>query len=181
MDLKLKADLLLSIQGYSPKKRRKRENGLDIIAKDKEVDEKILLRVDDEHTRIDVATADDMIAKKEKEDCDRGVFISNKFTPAAKRKLAKEGIKTLSEGKMPYVEVEKLYAATRKIVDKLCKAKCGKVPRREADCSGFSDDGYSCEIRRISDNASFHLDRMWMNMLMKDTQRLFVLQHSRSD
>jgi hypothetical protein len=184
MDLKMKADLLLSIQGYSPKKRRKRENGLDIIARDKEADEKILVRVVDtldSRRGIDVATADNMIAKKDKEDCDRGVFISGKFTPAAKRKLAEEGIKTLSEGQMPGIDVEKLYAATRKLVDKLCTAKCGKVPRREADCPGFSDDGYSCEIRRISDNASFHLDRMWMSLLMKDTQRLFMLQHSLSD
>jgi hypothetical protein len=184
VDLKLKADLLLTIQGYSQKKRKKRKNGLDIIARDKKADEKILLRVVEglESSRgIDVATAEKMIAKKKKEKCDRGVFVSRKFTPAARQKLAEEQIKTFSEGQMPGVDVEKLYAATRKLADKLCKAKCGKVPQREADCPGFSDDGYSCEVRRISDNASFHLDRMWIPMLIKDTQRLFVLQHSSSD
>ena len=184
MDPKLKADLLVSIYGYSQKKREKRKNGLDIIALDKKANEKILLRAVENHDSdrgVDVAAADKMIAKKEAENCDRGVFVSDKFTVAAKRKLAEESIKAFSEGKLPSVGVERLYSTTRKLVDGLCKAKCGKVPQHENDCKGFVDNEYSCEVRRISDNASFHLTNMWMNLLQKDVQHLFVLQRSPSN
>ena len=120
MDPEFKADLLMQIKGYSPKKRKKCEDGLDIIASDKAAKEKILLRVVDNHESIhafDVEAADRMIAKKEKAKCDRGVFVSDKFTPAAIRKLAKEGIKAFPEGKMPAIEAVRLYSATRKIID----------------------------------------------------------------
>jgi len=115
-------------------------------------------------------------AKMEKAKCDRGVFVSDKFTPAAVRKLAKEDIKAFPEGKMPRIGAVTLYSTTRKLVDSLCRAKCGKVPQRESDCDGFSDDGYSCEVRRISDDASFHLNHMWLSLLLRDTQRLYMLQ-----
>jgi hypothetical protein len=179
MDLELKADLLMQIKGYSPKKRKKCEDGLDIIASDKEANEKILLRVVDNHELkhgVDIEAADKMIAKMEKAKCDRGVFVSDKFTPAAVRKLAKEDIKAFPEGKMPRIGAVTLYSTTRKLVDSLCRAKCGKVPQRESDCDGFSDDGYSCEVRRISDDASFHLNHMWLSLLLRDTQRLYMLQ-----
>ena len=184
MDPELKANLLMQIKGYAPKKRNKCENGFDIIASDKATKEKILLRVvksPESMHGVDVEAADQMIAKKEKVKCDRGVFVSDKFTPAAIRKLAKEDIKAFPEGKMPGIEAVRLYSAARKLVDTLCKAKCGEIPQCEADCNGFSDDGYSCEVRRMSDDASFHFNHRWISLLIRDTQRLFALQRSLSN
>lgn len=175
----------MAIEDYKSIDVEKRNNGLDITALDKESDDKILLRVitepESKSGYVGADTVDRMVAAIENKDCDKGILISNRFTKAARRKLAEEGIRRMSDDGRTYFDLERLYLVARDLVDDLCKAKCGKVPQKESECKGRVNGGYSCNVRLISDNASFHFERGWTSALQKDVLRLLSMNHSAND
>jgi hypothetical protein len=81
---------------------------------------------------------------------------------------AKKHIDYMTPKISPYYLVSELaYAVLRKIM-KLCKEKCGKIPRSDVDCVGFQVGDYSCVIRRVSDDATFHAEMKWSSVLGQD-------------
>jgi len=68
---------------------------------------------------------------------------------------------------------ERLYLRINQYVNDLCKVKCGKIPEKESDCK------CDCRIRIISDNASFHFEQGWINLMKKDLKQLLSLQNSK--
>ncbi len=184
MSLELKTDLFMAIEDYESKGLEKRNNGLDITALDSESNDKILLRVitkpKSRSGYVGADAVDKMVAALENEDYDKGVLIGNRFTKAAKRKLDEEGIQRISDDLILNFPPERLYLAARDIVNDLCKTKCGKIPQRESDCKGNLNGNYSCKIRLISDNASFHFEKGWKDILQKDVLRLLSMHHSAS-
>ncbi len=61
-------------------------------------------------------------------------------------------------------------------IENLCKAKCGHVPTKKSDCTGYIDGKYSCDVRLISDNAGFHLEHGWIEFLEKDLAKLLAIK-----
>jgi hypothetical protein len=185
LSLELKAELFMAIEDYESKGMEKWDNGFDITALDNESNDKVLIRLitnpKSESGYVGSNTVDRMVAAIENEDYDKGVLISNKFTKAARIKLAEEGIQRISDDTMLDFPPRRLYFVARELVDNLCKAKCGRVPQEESDCKGCLSDRYSCEVRLISDNASFHFERGWTSLLQKDTLRLLSMSHSASE
>lgn len=182
MSLELKTELFMAIEDYVSKGIEKRDSGLDITALDNESNDKVLLRVitspKSKSGYIGVDTVDKMAATIENKDYDKGILISDKFTKAAEEKLVEEGIQRVSENLILDFAPERLYFAARDLVDALCKAKCGRIPQKESDCKGHLNDHYSCEVRLISDNASFHFKRGWASLLQKDILGLLSINHS---
>jgi len=175
----------MAIEDYESKHLEKSDNGLDITALDNESNDKVLLRVinrpKSKSGYVSVDTVDKMAATIENEDYDKGILIGDKFTKAAEKKLVEEGIQRISENLILDFPPERLYFAARDLMDALCKAKCGRVPQKESDCKGHLNDNYSCEVRLISDNASFHFERGWASLLQKDILGLHSINHSASD
>jgi hypothetical protein len=67
--------------------------------------------------------------------------------------------------------VELLSAVQMKTV-KLCQIKCGKAPEKREDCKGKKGREYFCDIRRISDDATFHATMKWKEVLQEDFNNL---------
>ena len=73
--------------------------------------------------------------------------------------------------------IEVLSAIQKKTFD-LCKIKCGKVPETEDDCKGKKGRTYTCDIRRISDDATFHATMKWKTVLLEDFNHLCEIERN---
>ena len=179
----------MAVRDYECQERQRWDEGIDFTALDAESDEKILLRVitapKSESNIVGLDAVREMVEVMEEERYDKGVLISDRFTESAKKEMSQKGIQMISEKYMPPFEPQKLYIALQDCMDEFCKAKCGQVPKTEADCKGINSDGdYACKVRLISDNALFHLEHGWTNLLRKDLMKLLAsrnLQNVKDD
>ena len=164
------------MQNFSCEERDKRNRGLDITAVDEESNEKVLLRIVKSKSKsgyVGVDAVRKMLEAMEHNDYDKGVIFGKKFTVAAKRELLQNDIKRVSETHTLKFKPEKLYLQINQYIDDLCEAKCGKIPKKESDCR------CDCRIRVISDNASFHFDQGWTDLLKNDFKQLFAIRGSK--
>lgn len=177
--LRLKAEMIMAIRGYENEATRRWREGIDFAASQDESEDKILLRVitkpGSRSGTVGVNVVDEMIDTMKHEGYDKGILVSEKFSNAAKREMRREGIQIISGNLKPRFEPQELYFKIREYTDELCKAKCGGVPKKKSDCRGLTGDHYTCKIRLISDNASFHFERGWTNLLIRDFQQLISL------
>jgi len=168
----------MAMRNYSCEDREKWADGIDITALDTASNEKILLRIVELKSKSGFVGIDyvrKMLEAMEREDYDKGVLFGKRFTDAAKQELMQNHIQRISEGYMPTLKPERLYLRINQYVNDLCKMKCGKVPKKESDCKG------DCRIRVISDNASFHFEQGWINLMKKDFKQLLSLNSKKSD
>ncbi len=183
MNVELAAELVMAIRGYDYEEKEIWNDGVDLTASDEKSDEKILLRVITNPKSNSGVVGVDAVAKLaetiEQGDYDRGVLVSERFSDAARNEMRRKGIQLISERFMPSFKPQKLYLTIQDCINDLCETKCGRVPESESDCEGRNSDGnYSCEIRLVSDNASFHFQRGWTNLLREDLKQLLTLRKS---
>ena len=166
----------MSMQNFSCEDREEWDRGIDITALDEKSNKKVLLRIVESKSKsgfVGVDAVREMLKAMEREDYDKGVLFGKKFTVAAKRELMQNDIQRISESHTPKFKPERLYLRINQYVNDLCKAKCGKIPEKESDCKG------NCRIRVISDNASFHFEQGWINLMKKDLKQLLSLNNSK--
>lgn len=182
MSMELKAELVMAIRDYKCEERERWNEGIDFSASDAESDDKMLLRIITKpKTRsgvVSVNTVRKMANTMKQKHYDEGVLISKRFSAAAKRVMRKKGIQMVSDKFTPSFKPQRLYLKIQNHIDNLCKAECGLVPKKESDCKGYSKGHYSCKIRLISDNASFHFERGWIDLLQKDFMQLLAVRNS---
>jgi hypothetical protein len=183
MSLELKAELVMAIRDYECEERQRCDEGIDFTASDAKSDVKILLRVVTEpKTKSEVVGVDSvrkMIETMKLENYDKGVLISKRFSEAARREMSRKGIQMVSEEFSHLFKPQELYLTIRDYIDDLCQTKCGYIPEKESDCKGKDSNGhYSCKIRVISDNASFHFERGWTRFLENDLMQLLAVYNS---
>jgi len=165
----------MALRDYNCKKRGEWDEGIDITALDAEAKEKILLRVITSKSKSGFYGVDavrSMVDVMKRGRYDKGFLIAKRFTNAAKEEMVKNNIQRISESHMLPFKPDRLYLRINNYVDKLCKAKCGKVPEAETECQS------DCKIRIISDNASFHFENGWLNLLKNDFKQLLALKKS---
>ena len=166
----------MSMRNYSCEEREEWDQGMDITALDEESNEKVLLRIVEPKSKsgfVGVDAVREMLEAMEREDYDKGVLLGKKFTVAAKRQLMENDIQRISESHTPRFKPERLYVRINNYVNDLCKAKCGKIPKKESDCKG------DCRIRIISDNASFHFEQGWIKLMKNDLKQLLAIRDSK--
>lgn len=176
VSIKDEAELFMAMRNYSCEDREKCDEGIDITALDMASNEKVLLRIVESKSKsgfVGIDSVRKMLEAMEKEDYAKGVLFGKRFTDAAKQELTQNQIQRISEGYMPTFKPERLYLRINQYVNDLCKMKCGKIPEKEADCKG------DCRIRVISDNASFHFEQGWINLMKKDLKQLLALNDSK--
>lgn len=181
MSLELKAELVMAIKGYECEGKQRWDEGMDFSASDSNSDDKILLRVMTPKSKYGVVGLDEvknMIRTMNDKDCDKGILISEKFSNAARREMDRENIQMILAEHMTSFKPQRVYLTIQDCINDLCKAKCGLVPKKESDCKGYSEGHYSCKIRLISDDASFHFEHQWINLLMHDLIRLLEYRNS---
>lgn len=177
MSVEDKAELIIAIRNYKCEKRKKRANGIDFTVSDTASDERILLRSIEPQSKAGFVGVDDvkkMIKVMESEDYNRGVLIGKRFTVAAVEEMAQKNIQQVSDEYMPPFKPETLYLTVNNCVNNLCRAKCGKVPLKEADCKGYTQET-PCRVKEISRNASFHFEKGWISLLKDDLKQLLLL------
>ena len=166
----------MSMRNFICEEREKWDQGMDITALDEESNEKVLLRIVESKSKsgfVGVDAVREMLETMEREDYDKGVLLGKKFTVAAKRELMENDIQRISENYTPRFKPERLYLRINNYVNDLCKAKCGKIPKKESDCKG------DCRIRIISDNASFHFGQGWIKLMKNDLKQLLAIRDSK--
>ena len=177
-----KAELFMAVKGYEYEGRQRWDQGIDYVASHIESDNKMLLRVvtdpQSKSGTVGIDVVREAVETIKQKDYDKGVLIGKRFSEAAKREMWRKGIQIISEKLTPSFKLEDLYFKMQDYIDGLCKAKCGRIPKKRPDCKGFSEGHYSCKIRLISDNASFHFEHGWTGLLQKDFEHLISLYNS---
>jgi hypothetical protein len=175
-----KAKLISAMRDYKRKRTRSKERRVDFTVSPSGEDEKILIRAITEPKSksgyIGVDTVREMTDFLERRNYDKGILIGKKFTNAAKREMKNADIEVVSEAISPNFKAKRLYSTIGNYVEKLCKAKCGKIPLKDSDCKGYVDGHYTCDVRLISDNADFHYEKMWVNFLERDLVKLLAIE-----
>ena len=176
MSIQDEAELFMAMRNYSCEEKEKWEEGVDIIALDTASNKKVLLRIVESKSKsgfVGIDAVRKMVEAMESKDYDKGFLFGKRFTTAAKQELAQNDIQRISEGYTPRFKPERLYLRINQYVNELCKAKCGKIPEKESDCKG------DCRVRIISDNASFHFEQGWINLMKKDLKQLLSQNNSK--
>jgi hypothetical protein len=166
----------MAMRNYSCEDREKCDEGTDITALDTESNKKILLRIVESTSKsgfVGINTVRKMLEDMEREEYDKGFLFGKRFTAAAKQELMQNDIQRISEQYMPAFKPERLYLRINSYVNEFCKARCGKIPKKESDCKS------DCRIRVISDNASFHFEKGWINLMKKDLKQLLSMNEAK--
>jgi len=176
------AELIMAVRDYENEEKQQWEKGVDIIASPNESDDKILMRVITKPSTksgvIGTTAVREMSEELEREGYDKGFIIGKRFTKDARELMSKEGIGMASKKIRPSFKPQRLYVTIHDYINHLCRAKCGRVPKEESDCKGYSHSHYSCKIRLISDNAQLHFERGWTNLLQNDLKQLLTIDKS---
>ena len=175
-----KAEVISAIRSYENSRIRRKDSEVDFTVSPSESDDRILIRVITEAKSssgyVGVDAVREMNEFLKKRDYDKGILIGKQFTEAAKSEMERENIEAISKNIKPYFKVERLYFVINSRIENLCKVKCGHVPMKKSECKGYVDGNYSCDVRLISDNASFHLKHGWIDFLKKDLARLLAIE-----
>ena len=166
----------MAIRDYKCSKTEKHSDCTDVTARD-ELNAKILLRSIEPQGKNGFVGIDDvkkMMGAMKREDYNRGILISKRFTVAAIQEMAQENIQQVSDEYMPPFDTGKLYLAINNCVNNQCKAKCGEIPSKESDCKN-KQKASLCKVRAVSDNASFHFEQGWVDLMKNDLKLILAL------
>jgi hypothetical protein len=177
MSVEDKAKFLIAVWNYKCEKREKWSDGIDFIVSDATLDEKVILRSIEPQNRSGIVGADDvrnMLKVMKRKDCDRGVLIGKRFTDAATQEMSLCNIQQVSDEYMPPIESENILLTINDQINNLCRTRCGAIPLKESDCKGRLEESL-CRVRSISDDALFHYERGWMDLMKNDLRQLLSM------
>ena len=177
MNVRDRAEFLFAIQNLKIGKREKWAEGTDFVASDVIADEKVLVRMIEESSKSRFVGTDDvksMLKVMRRKDCERGIIVGRRFTEAATEEMRLSNIQQVSDEYMPPVASESIVLTINDCINSLCRTKCGAVPLQESDCKGRSKEK-PCRVRSISDDALFHYERGWIDLLKSDLRQLLVM------
>jgi hypothetical protein len=172
-------ELMKCLGAMGKPSRNKETSSIDYLIDNDE--EKTLIRAmvdDNDHTApvyVDVIRL--TIEELEESKYDEVIILSKRITNSAHDLVS--SIKNLSiitpDMKNNFSLVEILSAIQKKTSD-LCKIKCGKAPQTKEDCKGKKGRNYVCDIRRVSDDATFHATMKWKKVLLEDFNNLCEIE-----
>jgi len=142
----------------------------------------VMINENAEPRPIYVKTLEKTLETIEEKDIDEILLLGERTTKAG-REIIKETneIECLTPNIKPHYKVSELiYSIQSKTLD-LCRQKCGKAPQKESDCKGLQNGEYSCQIRRLSDDATFHAEMKWNGVLKEDWKALLELERNLAD
>jgi hypothetical protein len=178
------AKLILAVREYRLERTRRREEIVDFTVSPLESDDRILIRVIAGHKvksgYVGIDTVKEMSRTLKRRHYDKGILVGKQFTVGARSEMKREDIEAVDEG-IPRFRLDKLYSVIRDHVDILCNAKCGQAPEKESDCKGYSNGDYTCKVRLISDDANFHFEHGWTNLLERQLAKLLAIEEDPND
>lgn len=110
------------------------------------------------------------------------VIISKRITDSAYEIVSQQDNLDIITPKVTnYFSLIEVLSAVDKKTRDLCKIKCGKAPKTSEDCKGKKGRTYLCDVRRISDDATFHATMKWKDVLLEDFNNLCDLEKNMSE
>jgi hypothetical protein len=114
-----------------------------------------------------------------KEEYDEAVILTKRITNAAHDIVKQhENLEVITPKTRHSFSLIEILSAIQKKTLKLCKIKCGKAPETLEDCNGKDGRQYTCDLRRLSDDATFHATMKWKKVLLEDFNNLCKLERS---
>jgi hypothetical protein len=170
-----KTELIIAIRNYRCIKTKKMANCTDFTVLDT-LNKKVLMRCIEPQGNgyIGICEVKSMIELIKREDYNQGILISNRFTAAALDGMVVGKIQKVSDEYMPPVETERLYLTIFNCISNQCKAKCGKIALKDSDCQEKLQKG-PCKIKSIANNALFHFEQGWIDLLQNDLKLALAL------
>ncbi|MCW4013328.1 MAG: hypothetical protein NWF07_10110 [Candidatus Bathyarchaeota archaeon] len=152
---------------------------IDYVINDGEK-KKLVRAMVDENQRSAPAYVDTIratINELEEKKYDEALILSKRITDSAHEIVTQHENLDVITPKMKHIFnlVEVLSAIQKKTRD-LCVLKCGKAPETREDCQGKKGRAYTCDIRRISDDATFHATMKWKDVLFEDFYNLCEIE-----
>ena len=175
-------ELMKTLHGYKLEETNDEIGSIDYVASGDDHGKRLLRVIIDPWLnagKVDFKKSTKIVESLEKEDYDEVIIMAGEFTEAAKRILRENNINYTSPNTKPRYSLFELIEAIQRLTHELCISKCGKVPTTEGDCKGYQDGEYTCQVRRISDDADFHAERGWQWLLMKDFSKIVTLRARR--
>ena len=177
MSVEDKAEFLIAVRNYKCGKRKKWSTGVDFVASDLISNEKVLVRYIELKSKLRAVGSDEvtnMLKAMKNENCAGGILVGKRFTATATQEMNTNGIQQVSDEYMPPVKPESIILTINECAKNLCKTKCGAGSLKMDNCK-IRLKGELCRVRSISDDALFHHDRGWMNLLNNDLRQLLLL------
>lgn len=174
-------ELLKTLHGYGEENYNPSIGGVDYVVVDD--DGKHLMRAlvgeDGLSSPCYLEDVNQLIEAMDERNVDEALVLADRFTSSARRKIEKkENVDYLSPGvEYRYRVGDLAYAIQQKTLE-LCREICGAPPGSEEECRGREGENYTCPVRRISDDATFHAEMRWDHVLLEDFQRLLELQEN---
>ena len=173
-------ELMKCIESFSEPKRNEEIGSIDYLIEDYDSKKLIRAMVDENNSATPAyvthirETVDELDEKY-----DEITILSKSITNAAYDIVAQEdNLRVITpKTKHDFSLIEVLSAIQKKTLD-LCKIKCGKAPETKEDCEGKKGRNYVCDIRRISDDATFHATMKWKKVLLEDFNHLCELERN---
>ena len=171
-------EIMKTLHGYENPSYDKELGCIELITE--EDDKKKVLRVmideDFDSNPIYVKDIDESLESLEEEDVDQFLILGKRITSASRRMMKEnDDIDYLTPKTSPHYRISELVYAIQNKTLSLCELKCGMIPRAEGDCDGVEDGNYTCSVRRISDDATFHAEMKWESVLHEDFKKLVEL------
>ena len=171
---------LLKCLGEINKPKQNEEMGsIDYVIDDGKTKKLIRAMVDERQNSAPayVDTIRATITELEEGKYDEALILSKRITDSAHELVGQYENLDVITPKMKHIFslVEVLSAIQKKTLD-LCVVKCGKAPETKEDCDGKKGRTYTCDIRRISDDATFHATMKWKDVLFEDFNNLCEIE-----
>jgi len=179
--LNTQVELFKTLESYELSELDKEEGYVDYISE--KGGEKRLLRVlIDEgfnEAKAYVSDIEEVIKDVEDREVDEAVILGKRLSVAGRRIVRNDGmLNFVSENSRPtYSPVELMMAVGIKVKE-LCTSRCGKLPANEEECKSSQKWELPCQVRRFSDDADFHAEMQWTDLLVQDFSRLVELKKS---
>lgn len=180
MTVKDKAEFLFATRNLKIGKKEKWAEGTDYLTSDVIADDKVLVRTVEPHSKsrfVGADTVKDMLKAMRRKNCERGYIVADKFTLAAIEEMRLCNIQQVSDEYTPPVASENIVLTINDCINNLCKAKCDTAPIQESDCKARLKDK-PCRVKSISDDALFHYERGWNDLLKNDLRQLLAMNRT---
>ena len=117
------------------------------------------------------------IEELEEEKYVEAIILSKRITNSAHEIVAKvENLNVITPNTKHNFSLIEVLSAIQKKTRDLCTIKCKKPPESKDDCKGKKGRIYECDIRRISDDATFHATMKWKTVLLEDFNNLCEIE-----
>lgn len=177
--LQTQIELLKTLDDYELTSINKEKGYVDYIS-EKENEKKLLrVLVDDsfKEAKANVKNIEEILHDVKEHEVDKAIIMAKSLSSAS-RKITKDDSSLRfisSDSKLTYSLIDMMMAVEKK-VSELCTLKCGQLPTSNQECEAFKEGTTSCRVRRISDDADFHAEMKWIDMLLEDFSNLIELK-----